>query len=256
MTLSCCIWALSGSDEEILTDMADLGFTSIDIQPHMLTSGPAQARQQALGLAVSCLGASFGMPSDAALDSPAAAARGQALQHLAQAFSHAAAVGATATYIVPGDDAGQAALARYAQSLAAAADLAAAHNLKLCVEHFPGRALPTAAGTLDFLQQIGHPNLYLLFDIGHVQMSGEDPAETIRQAGSRLGYVHLDDNDGTNDLHWSLLDGVLTRESLQRTLQALTEIDYSGAISLELSPKLPDPLEALRRSREIVLSLP
>lgn len=255
MTLSCCIWALSGSDEDILTQIADLGFTTIDIQPHMLTTGSAQAKRGSLKLDVSCIAGSFDMPANAALDSPDEAARTLALDHLKAAFAHGAALGATASYIVPGDDTSQSTLNRYAQSLAAAADLAAEQGLKLCVEHFPGRALPTAAGTLEFLQEIGHPNLYLLYDSGHIQMAGEDPAEIIARAGSRLGYVHLDDNDGTNDLHWSLLDGVMTRKSLQATFDALTKVGYQDAISLELSPSLSDPVDALQKSREIVLEL-
>ena len=43
-------------------------------------------------------------------------------------------------------------------------------------------------------------------------MSGEDPEAVIANAGDRLGYVHLDDNDGLSDLHWSLLEGVMTEE--------------------------------------------
>lgn len=112
--------------------------------------------------------------------------------------------------------------------------------------------MPTAAGTLAFLAQIGHPNLYLLFDLGHTLISKEDPAETIRAAGSRLGYIHLDDNDGVGDLHWSLLEGVLTEEILGQTFEALTAVNYEGAVSLELSPTLDDPLEALRQSKAVV----
>ena len=143
-------------------------------------------------------------------------------------------------------------LGRYSWSLALAADRASAMGLKLCIEHFPGRALPTVAATLDFLKGIGHPNLYLLFDIGHAQMSGEDAGEAIRSAGPRLGYVHLDDNDGVGDLHLSLTDGVLTEAGLQTAFEALGEAGYDRSVSLELSPKLPDPMEALKRSREIV----
>ena len=91
--------------------------------------------------------------------------------------------------------------------------------------------------------------------VGHIQMRGEDPAQIIRQAGERLSYVHLDDNDGVGDLHWSLLDGVMTRDSLGSIFAALTEIGYDGGVSLELSPKLPDPFAALQASREIVLRI-
>ena len=135
-----------------------------------------------------------------------------------------------------------------------AAERAAANGVRLCVEHFPGTALPSAAATLDFIRAIDHPNLGLLFDIGHVQISGEDPASVIRQAGQRLAYVHLDDNDGQSDLHWALLDGVLTAETLRDTFRALADIGYSGPVSIELSPRLRDPFGALQRSRQLVLN--
>ncbi|OGG55555.1 MAG: hypothetical protein A3F84_16680 [Candidatus Handelsmanbacteria bacterium RIFCSPLOWO2_12_FULL_64_10] len=252
MNLSCCIWALSGPEDEVLNRIAGAGFRWIDVRPDALAEKEGLEKARDLGLRVSCVAASFGMPEGAALDSPEAGSARKALAHTEQALAHGATLGAAAAYVVPGADGGREALDRYAASLAYAADRAQVHGLKLCVEHFPGRALPTVAATLDFLKEIGHPNLYLLFDIGHAQMSGEDAGAAVASAGPRLGYVHLDDNDGVGDLHLSLTDGALTEAGLRRAFEALVEAGYDGAVSLELSPKLPDPLGALKRSREIV----
>ena len=252
MHLSCCIWALTGPEAENLQKMSDLGFAWIDIQPSMLATVESRALARKLGLAVSCMGVSFGMPDGAALDSPDAEARAAALAHTTSALAHAASLAASAAYIVPGPDGSRDALRRYADSVAAVAQVAQGHGLKLGIEHFPGRALDTAAATLDFVRAVDHPNFYLLFDSGHIQMRGEDPVAIIRQAGERLGYVHLDDNDGVGDLHWSLLDGVMTEASLRSIFTALDEIGYDGGVSLELSARLPDPFAALKASREIV----
>lgn len=253
MNLSCCIWTLTGPESRTLPQLAKAGFKWIDIQPGMLAT--AETRQMAgrLGLQVSCIGVSFGMPAGASLDN--AASSDKALSHIKQALQQAATLGANAAYTVPGMDTGSAAIEQYAQSVTTAATFAADLGIKLCIEHFPGRALPTASTTLDFIEKTGHPNLYLLYDSGHIQISGEDSAEVIKIGGPLLGYVHLDDNDGQGDLHWSLLEGVMTRDSLQQTFTALAEIGYDGAISLELSPNLPNPLEALKRSRAIVLDV-
>src|SRR5437762_1171210 len=77
--------------------------------------------------------------------------------------------------------------------------------VQLCVEHIPGRALPDVTAVLNWLDRVGHANLALLLDLGHCLISNEDPAGAVRQAGARLGYVHVDDNDGKGDLHWPLL---------------------------------------------------
>ena len=84
-------------------------------------------------------------------------------------------------------------------------------------------------------------------------MSKEDPAAIISAAGDRLTYVHLDDNDGDDDLHWSLLDGVLTVKALGAIFSALGPSPYSGPASLELNPNLPAPRAALAESRDITL---
>ena len=251
MNLSCCIWSLPGPEPENLSHIAELGYTWIDIQPHML-AGDRRVLARELGLAVSCVGAAFGMPAGASLDGAEPDAVRPALDHLDRSFSRAASLGATVAYVIPGTDTSPNALNRYAESINKAAEMAAGAGLKLCIEHFPGRALPTAEDTLNFIKNISHPNLYLLYDSGHVQMSNEPPATTIKQAGSLLGYVHFDDNDGEADLHWALLDGVMTEASLRETFAALEEIGYNGSVSLELNQTLPDPLDVLTRSTKII----
>lgn len=121
--------------------------------------------------------------------------------------------------------------------------------VRLCLEHIPGRSLPTVAKTLAWLEKT---DLALLLDIGHCLISEEDPVEAIVQAGGRLGYVHLDDNDSVGDLHWPLLTGRLTADMLTAFFAKLKHLGYKGAVSLELNPTNPDPLQALRDGKQLV----
>ena len=255
MDLSVCLWALPGTVADQLRSAAALGFGSVDIQPDMLLPRETSLQLAELELQVRCVGLSFGLPAGVEFDAPAANIRLQALSRCREVLERTARLGASYAYVVPTFDDSQDALNRYGDTMHQLASLAERYGIKLGIEHFPGRALPTAAATLEFVRQIEHANLYLLFDTGHIQMSGEDPVEVIAAAGDRLGYVHLDDNDGLGDLHWALLDGVMTRDSLAATLTAVAASPYDGPVSLELNPRLPDPVAALRRSREIVLSL-
>ena len=251
MELSCCAWALTGSEEDVLTALAAIGFRSIDVQAKTFVGPASRARIDDLGLSVSCLALCFNMEDGAALDGATAAAQQAALDHCREALDHAAALGVSTAYVVPGTD--PAALPQFGDALGQVADFAAARAIRVGVEHFPGKALPTAAGTLEYLSRLNHPNLYLLLDTGHLQMSREDPAAVIAAAGDRLGYVHLDDNDGEADLHWPLLAGVLTEEALAATFAALALSPYAGPASIELSPQLSDPVAALAQSRACAL---
>ena len=255
MKLSCCVWALDLPEAEMLQEMQALGFHNIDIQPSHLRLQENRQLAAELGMSVSCLGASFGMPAGASLDNEATDLRDMAIRHIQHAIDHAAAVDADTAYLVPGTGESKTALRHFADEVEALAEFAASRDVKLAVEHFPGTALATAAATLRFIRDIAHPNLYLLYDSGHIQMSGEDPARVINEAGDRLGFVHFDDNDGVLDLHLGLLDGVMTEADLRVTLLALGAIGYGGSLSLELSPALDDALAALRRSRDILLRI-
>lgn len=254
MKLACCVWALTGSEQQKLRQASDLGFGCIDVQPQNLRGAAARQAARELGLAVSCLGGSFGMPAGASLDNADGRLRAQALAHVSEAIRQAASLNAGTIYLVPGNDDSRAALSRFGDSLLELAETAAALQIKLALEHFPGAALPSAQITLDYINSLEHRNLYLLYDSGHIQMTAEDPARVIGAAGDRLGYVHFDDNDGIGDWHWALLDGVMSEETLRDTLRALADIDYRGALSLELSPALEDPAAALAKSRQILLA--
>src|SRR5262245_42512827 len=141
MNLSCCIWALSGPEEETLTSLAEIGFRWIDIRPLDLIHETARRKVRDLRLQVSCIGTSFGLPEGAALDSSEPEAARQSLAHVQKSLEYGAERGATAAYVIPGLDDSPEALSRYGQLLIQAADRAEALGLKLCIEHFPGRAL-------------------------------------------------------------------------------------------------------------------
>lgn len=255
MKFACCTWALAGPEPTILNQLAQLGLAWIDIRAIDFTADTSRELIAVHGLQLSCVGLSFALPPGVSLDSADRAVQAQAIVAATNGLRHAAHLGADTTYIIPGLDASTSALGRYADAITTLADEAAPLGIKLCIEHFPGRALPTIAATLAYLRAIRHPNLYLLFDIGHAQMSKEEPVAALHAAGDRLGYVHLDDNDGQGDLHWALLDGVLTHTALCNVLATLKELKYTSGVSLELSPQLPNPLDALQRSWQILAKI-
>ncbi len=79
-------------------------------------------------------------------------------------------------------------------------------------------------------------------DLGHCGLVGESAGAMIRQMGSRLGCLHIHDNDNFNDCHTL----PYTREmDWDDILRALGEIDYQGHFTFESDyflGKFPDDL--------------
>jgi len=255
MKLSCCAWALNDPEAEAIRKLADLGLTSIDIRPSWLRSDAAVAARRENSLDVVCLAASHEKPEGATFDSDDPDRVNPMLAHVKQGLDHAATVGVTCAYVVPDKPVDWSTFTRYAKHYADIAEHAGQLNIKLCIEHFPGTAFPTVTSTLDFIRDTDHPNLYLLFDIGHAQMANEDPATVLSGAGDRLAYVHLDDNDGENDLHLALTDGVQTKASLAGFFGVLQDLGYRGPVSLEIKNDLPDPFDSVARSFSLTTEL-
>ena len=255
MILSCCAWALSNPEAEALSLLKDVGLTAVDIRPSWLRTEAAQDACDSLDLDVVCLAASHEKLEGSTFNSDDPSRVDPLHRHVKEALNHASDQGAGWAYVVPGRQTDTETFERYATHYSEIAEHAQSVDIKLCIEHFPGTAFPTVESTLDFIRDTGHPNLYLLFDIGHAQMADEDPAEALANVGDRLGYVHLDDNDGVNDLHLALTDGVQTPESLGDLFSVLDDVGYDGPVSLEIKNDVPDPLDAITRSFGIASDL-
>lgn len=251
MKLSALTSSLPMPLPEAIAAIADLGFRWIDVPP---TADPA-ARQaiRDRNLHVACVGLERDQPDGVDLAAEDNALRRRSVAYSLEAIARTAELNAPAAYITPPVASDPATRGRWSESLMELADCAATHNVKLCVEHFPRRALPTVAATARFLDEMSHDALALLIDVGHCLISQEDPAAAVTAAGKRLGYLHFDDNDAIDDLHWPLLDGRLTEEQICAVIEAQRTAQYEGALCIELNPTLEQPLDNLRRSREILL---
>lgn len=232
--------------------MSKLGFNFVDLCPSMQRSQEAKSTLADLGFEVCCLSLSHEAPPNSSFASDDDEAVEPVKQHTQKAIEHAASLGAECAYVVPPKPTDKDTLSTLAQRYRQIAEYGQGKGIKIAIEHFPGTVLPTVKATLEFIETVDHLNLYLLFDIGHAQMSGEDPAELLPLAGDRLAYIHLDDNDGKGDLHLALTDGIQTKASLSKFFSVTRDIGYTGPFSLEMHPTLPNPLNAIRRSKAIV----
>jgi sugar phosphate isomerase/epimerase len=252
MDVSAFLTSLPFPFEAAVRRAAALGFRLVDVVA--LAERPAGHFEVLAdaGLRVACAALGRDLPDGAALDAPSLPRRREALDLVCRQIADAARLGATRAYVVSGMDATATGLERFTESCQLAADFAGARMVRLCVEHIPGRALPDVAAVLNWLDRVGHANLSLLLDLGHCLISKEDPAGAVRQAGARLGYVHVDDNDGQGDLHWPLLTGALTEATLTEFLASLRTAAYEGAVSLELNAKSAEPEEALQSGKALL----
>ena len=107
---------------------------------------------------------------------------------------------------------------------------------------------PTACGTVeDFCAQIDIANSYYMtgcLDLGHAEMTGAPGAATmIRGLGkSRLGCLHVHDNDLARDKHTLPYQGKIDWEGV---IEALREIGYEGHFTYEAGnfiKRYPDEL--------------
>jgi sugar phosphate isomerase/epimerase len=253
---TCCLSALLTSlpfdFARGIRELQALGFTHVDLVG--LTERPPEHLETLAesGLIVSCGAIGRDMRPGCTLDASAVSHRRVALEEMKRQIADIARLGGTYGYLVPAKDRSNEAMTRFSEACVLLADFAGERMVRLCIEHCPGTALPTAAETLALLERIEHANLGLLLDVGHCLLSHEDPAAVIARGKERLFYVHLDDNDGMSDLHWPLLTGQLTEELLRSTLSSLLANRYAAPLCLELRAEKTEPAEGLRQGKQLV----
>ncbi|MEW6228458.1 MAG: sugar phosphate isomerase/epimerase family protein [Bacillota bacterium] len=130
------------------------------------------------------------------------------------------------------------------QSLDECASQAERLGVTLCLENLcyldsiPG----TLAETADVVRSVGRKSLQATLDVAHFHVSGET-VESIRDAAPLIRHVHISDNNGLDDAHLPMGQGMLQVERFLPLLRA-----FEGPIVLEIED-VEDPVRSARESR-------
>ena len=121
------------------------------------------------------------------------------------------------------------------ENLRYAADAAARAGVLQVVEPLnafdaPGYSLPTPESGFAIVEQAGHPNLLLQYDVYHAQRMSGNLAATISARIDLIGHVQIADSParnepGTGEINYPFV------------LQALDDAGYDGWVSLEYRPR-------------------
>ncbi len=93
------------------------------------------------------------------------------------------------------------------------------------VNRFELYLLNTLEQASRFVDDVAHPNCRIHLDTFHANIEEKLPGDAIRAAGSRIGYVHVSENDrgvpGTGHVAWDA------------TFAALRDVGYDGWLTVE-----------------------
>jgi hydroxypyruvate isomerase len=114
--------------------------------------------------------------------------------------------------------------------------------LNILVDH-PRQLIVRSEHAAFVLKAVGSPNVKMLFDIYHQQISEGNLTGNIRKYHDLIGYYQLADHPGrheptTGEINYPFV------------LWTIHEVGYKGAIGMEMSPK-SDPMEAFKSIRKV-----
>lgn len=119
-------------------------------------------------------------------------------------------------------------------NLVHAADQMAQAGVRVMVEpvnrnDVPGFFLSGLVPTLELLEEIGHPNLAMQFDLYHMAITEPDLAAAVARAGRWIGHVQFADTPGRHEPGSGSIDFAAALKALQQT-------GYDGELSAEYHP--------------------
>ena len=112
---------------------------------------------------------------------------------------------------------------------------AEAHDVTIVVEPLntrvdhPGYFLPTTDGGIAIVNAVGIPNVKLLFDIYHQQITDDDVIRRLTRQIEYVGHIHVADNPGRREPETGELD-------CERICAVIADLDYDGYVSGEFMP--------------------
>ena len=121
------------------------------------------------------------------------------------------------------------------ENLRYAASQLAPHGIRLLIEpintfDIPGFYLHGTAQALQLMDEVGSDNLFLQYDIYHMQRMEGELAATMQKHLPRIGHIQLADNPGRNEPGTGEINYAFLFQHLDR-------IGYAGHIGCEYKPK-------------------
>jgi hydroxypyruvate isomerase len=114
--------------------------------------------------------------------------------------------------------------------------------LNILVDH-PRQLVVTSEHGARILKAVDSPNVRMLFDIYHQQISEGNLSGNIRKYKDLIGYFQLADHPGRHEPGTGEIN-------YARVLRTIHDVGYKGAIGLEMSPS-GDPMVALQAVRKV-----
>jgi hydroxypyruvate isomerase len=113
-------------------------------------------------------------------------------------------------------------------------------------EENPQYYLTEIVEALQVVQEVDHPQVQLLYDFYHEQITGGNLIAKLVKSISHLGLVHIADvpgrhQPGTGEINY------------QNIFAKLAELNYAGVVAMEFHPTGDDPVTQLRAARDMAL---
>jgi hydroxypyruvate isomerase len=160
-----------------------------------------------------------------------------------QALDYASAIGCPNVHVLSGmgDPTDPATRERYLQQMAWAADRAASHGVTVLIEPLnpvdrQGYFLSTQGQAVELIDTLNRPNLKLMFDIYHVQMTEGRIVERFRQCLPAIGHVQLADIPGRHEPGTGEIRFEFVLHHLEKSGYLARDGQASGWIGCEYKP--------------------
>jgi protein FrlC len=209
--------------------------------------------------AVSCLPAFFRYPYS--LSSSREVVRQESISYMKDTIDVACELSAACVLVVPTGclhgQTTQDAKAWFTDSLAQISTYAEQNAMKLGIEIvYPALSdyMNRTDDALEVIGEVNSPILGVVLDSGHLNLSGEDIPQAIRNLGDYLLQVHVNDNDSRHQQNNIPGEGCF---DFPQFIKLLRENSYNGYLAVEIGWQysfnpVPAVTEALQRMRKIV----